>query len=249
MSDATPTPPPPDPPPRPPNRLRDLASGQRPQERAFALGVGALADAELLALILRSGTRGNDVVTLANRLLTDAGSLHALARWQDRDFLRLKGIGKVKALQLCTVMEIARRVLTAERDTPPILAEPQDLYAYLRPRALGLDVEKCWVLTLNSRNRLLRCTELTSGTSVQTLVRPAEVLREVIREGAQAFVIAHNHPTGDPFPSSSDARVTQNLRAAAEAVGLCLADHLILGDPLIDPCKVGYYSFRAAGRM
>ncbi|MEY4489079.1 MAG: hypothetical protein RIQ79_1587 [Verrucomicrobiota bacterium] len=231
------------------NRLRDLATGQRPQERALAHGVGALSDAELLALILRSGTRGHDVITLSNRLLAEAGSLHALARWQDRDFLRLKGIGRVKALQLCTVMEIARRILTTERETPPELREPQDIYAYLRTRALGLDVEKCWVLTLNSRNRLLRCTELSSGTSVQTLVRPAEVLREVIREGAQAFVVAHNHPTGDPFPSSADARVTQNLRAAADAVGLCLADHLILGDPMIDPCKVGYYSFRAAGRL
>ncbi|AKC82553.1 hypothetical protein IMCC26134_06795 [Verrucomicrobia bacterium IMCC26134] len=232
-----------------PNRLRDLAAGQRPQERALAHGVGALSDAELLALILRSGTKGHDVVTLSNRLLAEAGSLHALARWQDRDFRRLKGIGRVKALQLCTVMEIARRVLTAERYTPPELCEPHDIYAYLRTRALGLDVEKCWVLTLNSRNRLLRCTELTSGTSVQTLVRPAEVLREVIREGAQSFVVAHNHPTGDPLPSSADARVTQNLRAAAEAVGLLLADHLIVGDPMIDPCKVGYYSFRTAGRL
>jgi DNA repair protein RadC len=243
MSDATPPPPP------SPNRLRDLAAGQRPQERAFSVGVGKLADHELLALILRSGTRGHDVVTLAQRLLTEAGSLHALARWEDRDFLRLKGIGKVKSLQLCTVMEIARRVLTAERDTPPVLSEPHDLYAYLHPLAFGLDVEKFWVLTLNSRNRLLRCTELTSGTSIQTLVRPAEVLREVIREGAQAFVAAHNHPTGDPFPSSSDARVTQSLRAAADAVGLHFTDHLILGDPQADPTKVGYYSFRAAGRM
>jgi DNA repair protein RadC len=254
MSDDATTPRPPDPappatPPQAPNRLRDLATGQRPQERALAHGVGALSDAELLALILRSGTKGHDVVTLSNRLLTEAGSLHTLARWQDRDFLRLKGIGRVKALQLCTVMEIARRVLSTERESPPELREPPDIYAYLRPLALGLEVEKCWVLTLNTRNRLLRCTELTSGTSTQTLVRPTEVLREVLREGAQAFIVAHNHPAGDPMPSSADARITQNLRAAAEAVGLCLSDHLIIGDPMIDPCKVGYYSFRAAGRM
>jgi DNA repair protein RadC len=83
----------------------------------------------------------------------------------------------------------------------------------------------------------------------QAVADRAEVLREVIREGAQSFVVAHNHPTGDPLPSSADARVTQNLRAAAEAVGLLLADHLIVGDPMIDPCKVGYYSFRTAGRL
>jgi len=211
--------------------------------------VGSLADAELLALILRSGTRGHDVVTLSQRLLADAGSLHALARWKDRDFLRLKGIGRVKALQLCTVMEIARRVLSTEREAPPLLDTPEAIYGYLRPFALGLEVEKFWILTLNSRNRLLRCTELSSGSSVQTLVRPADVLREVLREGAQAFVVAHNHPSGDPQPSSADTRITQTLRDAANTVSLLLTDHVILGDPVADPKHVGFYSFRAAGRV
>jgi DNA repair protein RadC len=161
-----------------PNRLLGLAAGQRPRERALSLGVAALDDLELTALILRSGTSGLDVLTLAERLLTEAGSLHALARWRELDFRRLKGIGKVKAVQLCTVFEITRRVLSAERSLAPELSDPESIYAYLRPRAFGLEVEKCWVLTLNSRNRLLRCAELTSGTANQTLVRTAEVLRE-----------------------------------------------------------------------
>ena len=230
-----------------PNRLRALAKGERPQERALAHGVGSLADAELLALLLRSGTRGHDVMSLASRLLAEAGSLHALTRWRDSDFRRLKGIGKVKAIQLCTVMEVARRVLGAERQSPPELNGPDEIYAYLRPRALGLEVEKCWVISLNTRNRVLRCAELTSGTTRQTLVRPAEVLREAVREGASALVLAHNHPSGDPLPSSADAAVTRQLRSASELVDIRLHDHVVLGDPAIDPLGLGYYSFRRGG--
>ena len=232
-----------------PNRLRALAKGERPQERALAHGVGSLADAELIALLLRSGTRGHDVMSLASRLLAEAGSLHALTRWREADFRRLKGIGRVKALQLCTVMEVARRVLGAERQLPPELNTPDDIYAYLRPRTLGLEVEKCWVVSLNTRNRVLRCVELTSGTSRQTLVRPAEVLREAVREGASALVLAHNHPSGDPQPSSADVAVTRQLRSAADIVDLRLLDHLVLGDPVIDPLGVGYYSFRRGGLL
>ena len=230
-----------------PNRLLALAEGERPQERALAHGVGSLADTELLALPLRSGTRGHDVRSLASRLLAEAGSLHALARWRDADFRRLKGIGRVKALQLCTVMEVTRRVLGTERQLAPELQTPEDIYDYLRPRALGLDVEKCWVISLNTRNRVLRCAELSSGTSRQTLVRPAEVMREAVREGAGAFVLAHNHPSGDPRPSAADATITRQLRGAAEAVDVRMHDHVILGDPIADPAGLGYFSFRCAG--
>lgn len=232
-----------------PNRLRALAKGERPQERALAHGVGSLADAELLALLLRSGTRGLDVMSLASLLLAEAGSLHALTRWRDTDFRRLKGIGRVKALQLCTVMEVARRVLGAERQLAPELHTPEDIYAYLRSRALGLEVEKCWVVSLNTRNRVLRCAELSSGTSRQTLVRPAEVLREAVREGASALVLSHNHPSGDPQPSSADAAITRQLRSAADLIDIRLLDHLILGDPAIDPLGLGYYSFRRGGLL
>jgi DNA repair protein RadC len=236
-----------EPPPAHGNRLRALARGERPQERALALGVGALSDTELLALILRSGTRGHDVMSLAARLIADAGSLHALLRWHASDFTRLKGIGRIKALQLCTVLEVSRRVLSVARDHPPVFNEPEDIYAHLRPTALGLQVEKCWVLTLNTRNRLLRCVELTSGTAKQTLVRPIEVLREVVRDGATAFILAHNHPGGDPSPSAADVRLTRQLRDSAQQLDVHFHDHLVIGDPALDPVGIGYYSFRAGG--
>ncbi len=234
---------------RPANRLLALSEGERPQERAFTHGVGKLSDTELLALILRSGTRGHDVITLAEGLLAEAGSLHALARWHESDFRRRKGIGRIKALQLCTVMEIVRRVLQAERLAPAIFREPEDIVAYLTPRALGLNMEKCWVLTLNTRNRLQRCVELTSGTANQTLVRASEVLREVVRDGATGFIIAHNHPSGDPSPSAADNQITRRLRTAAEALDISFQDHIVIGDPANDPVGLGHYSYRAAGLL
>lgn len=241
-------PPPPESPPTP-NRLLSLAKGERPQERALARGVGSLADTELLALLIRSGTRGHDVMSLASELLSRAGSLHDLTRWRDTDFRRLKGIGRIKALQLCAVMEVTRRVLGAERQPAPELHQPEQIYAFLRPRALGLDVEKCWVLALNTRNRLLRCAEVTSGTARQTLVRPVEVIREAVREGATAFVLAHNHPSGDPAPSAADMRVTRQVRDAATTVDLHFHDHIVVGDPVSDPIGQGYYSFRQGGHI
>jgi len=234
---------------RPANRLLALSESERPQERALTLGIGKLADLELLALILRSGTRGHDVLTLAEKLLDEAGSLHALARWHETDFQRLKGIGRIKALQLCTVMEIVRRVLHAERLAPQNFKDPEDIHAYFRHRILGLDMEKCWVLTLNTRNRLQRCVELTSGTATQTLVRASEVIREVVRDSATAFIVAHNHPSGDPSPSSADNHITRRLKAAAEALDLKLHDHVILGDAAHDPLGLGFYSYRSAGLL
>jgi len=123
------------------------------------------------------------------------------------------------------------------------------MYDFLRPRALGLDVEKCWVISLNTRNRVLRCSELTSGTVNATLVNPAQVLREVIREGASAFVLAHNHPSGDPVPSAQDCRITRQVREASMAVQVYFADHLVLGLPELDPHGLGFYSFRQAGSL
>jgi DNA repair protein RadC len=235
--------------PTPPNRLRELALGERPQERLQRLGAGALADKELLAMLLRSGTRGQDVMTLAERLLQEAGSLAGLLRWGEADFRRLKGIGRVKALQLITVTEVARRIVQQAQEADPLLDAPEKVLAYCRPFALGLAVEKCWALCLNRRNRLMRRVEITSGTAGSTLVHPREFFREAIREGASAVICVHNHPSGDPAPSSADIRMTRTLRAAAETLEVTLLDHVILGEPTHDPLGLGFYSFAQAGLL
>jgi DNA repair protein RadC len=221
--------------------------GERPQERLERHGAAALSDIELLAMLLRSGTRGQDVLTLAGRLVSEGGSLAGLIAWRAADFRKLKGIGRIKALQLLTVMEIARRVVGQQAGESPLLNRPDLICAYIQPVATGLEVEKFWVLCLNRKNRLLKRVEVTSGTATAALAHPREVFREAIRESASAVVCVHNHPSGDPAPSAPDLQVTRQLREAAKAVDIELLDHVIVGRAGADPLQRGYFSFREAG--
>ncbi len=231
----------------PSSRLREMAVSERPQERLQRSGPGALSDTELLAMLLRSGTQGHDVLAVAEKLLAAAGSLADLLTWTESDFTRLRGIGRIKALQLLTVMEVARRVVVSANAVAPQLTTPAEIATFCRPHALGLAVEKFWVLCLNRKNRLLRRVEITSGTATATLVHPREVFRTAIRESAAAVVCVHNHPSGDPAPSAADVRITRQLREAAQVVEIDLLDHIIVGLPAADPIGQGFYSFRDAG--
>jgi len=188
------------------------------------------------------------VVTLAARVLTEAGSLGGLIGWKESDFRRLKGIGRIKALQFVTVMEIARRILTQQTDhVAPQLNRADLIVAHFQPVIRGLQVEKFWVLCLNRKNRLLKRVEITSGTATAALAHPREIFREAVREGATAIVCVHNHPSGDPAPSAADINVTRQIREAARALDIDLLDHVIVGQPAADPTGLGHYSFRAAG--
>lgn len=228
-------------------RVKDMAVSDRPQERMHRHGAAVLSDAELLALLLRSGRRGASVLAIAQQLLADAGSLSHLVQWTDTDFQRHAGIGRVKAVQLLAVMEVARRVLAGSGSTEPILDRPNLIFAHFQPVVAGLGVEKFWVLCLNRKNRLLRRVEVTSGTATSSLVHPREVFRAAIREGATAVICVHNHPSGDPTPSSADLNVTRQLREAARAIDVDFLDHVIIGAPASDPRGLGYYSFREIG--
>jgi DNA repair protein RadC len=229
------------------NRLRATALCERPQERLQKFGPGALSDTELIALLLRSGTKGQDVLTIAGRLVSEAGSISGLTRWSEADFRRLKGIGRVKALQLVTAIEVARRALGHPSGEAPLLARADLVATYLQPVVSGLEVEKLWVLCLNRKNRLIKRVEATSGTATSALAHPREVFRTAIREAASAIVCAHNHPSGDPSPSSADLQITNLLREAGRTVEIALLDHVIIGRAGADPLGRGYYSFREAG--
>ncbi len=228
-------------------RLRDMAVNERPQERLEKHGPAPLSDTELLAMLLRSGSRDLDVMGLSSRIISEAGSLSELIRWDAADFMKLKGIGRIKALQLITVMEIARRVLVQKNDFQPQFNTPELVFQYFHPIAAGLEVEKFWVLCLNRKNRLMKKNEVTSGTASSSLVHPREVFREAIRSGALSIIAVHNHPSGDPSPSSADIQVTRQLREAGKTVSIELLDHIIIGSTATDPRQQGFYSFKEAG--
>jgi len=226
-----------------------IACGELPQQRFETYGAGALSDTELIALLLHSGIRGHSVLGLASQLIAQAGSIAGLASWQPEDFRRLKGIGRAKGQQLAAVIEIARRMMKQPNSGAPLLNRPELIAEYLAPYAKGIEVEKFWVLCLNRKNRLKKLVEVTSGTATGSLVHPREAFRAAIQHGATAVVCAHNHPSGDPAPSSADIQVTRRLREAAQAIDIELTDHLIIGNASADPAGVGHYSFRSAGLL
>lgn len=230
-----------------PSRLSEsLPERERPQERLERHGPRALRDAELLAMILRTGTAGENVLMVSEGLLRRAGSLKGLLQFSPEEFRATRGMGRVKALQLVTVCEIARRVL-ADASEAPVLDAPDRVAEFLAPDAYGLQVEKCWVLCLNVKNRLLRREEVTSGTATASLLHPREVFRPALRHGAAAVIVAHNHPSGDPAPSKADLDMTRRLADAAKILGVTLADHVVLGRPEADPTGRGRFSFAEAG--
>ena len=227
--------------------LRDLPPSERPQERLERLGSQALSDRELLAMILRAGTARYDVLALADILISQAGSLAGLVRWDALEFQKIPGVGKVKALQLTAQVEVAKRISQGNRLETTFFDGPKKVWTLLYPESLVKSVEKVWVLCLDRKNKLLRFENITTGTATGSLVHPREVFRPAIRWGATAIILAHNHPSGDPTPSSSDLKVTQKISEAARHLDIDFHDHVIIGEPNNCPAGIGYYSFADSG--
>lgn len=228
-------------------RIKDMLASERPQERLEKLGADSLSDSELLAMILRSGTPGVDVVSMSAALLHEAGSLSNLLRWSAEDFRRARGIGKVKALQLISVMKFAQRVLAEESAHEILFDNCETVARHFQPLINGADIEHFWVLCLDRKNRLLKREEVTKGTATNCLAHPREVFRKAIQIGAAGIIAVHNHPSGDPAPSRADIQVTRQLRESAKVIGIDLVDHIIVGQRRYDPHRIGYYSFNEAG--
>jgi DNA repair protein RadC len=226
-----------------------IACGEQPQQRFETFGAGALSDTELIAIMLHTGIRGNSVLGLASQLIAQAGSIAGLASWQPEDFQRIRGIGRAKGRQLAALVEIGRRMLKQQTDREPLLNQPDLVATHMTPYSHGLEVEKFWVLCLNRKNRLKKLVEVTSGTATAALAHPREVFRGAIQHGATAIVCVHNHPSGDPAPSSADVHLTRQLREAARTLDIDLLDHVVVGTVAADPAGLGYYSFRTAGLL
>jgi DNA repair protein RadC len=229
--------------------LTSIAVNERPQERLESKGPSALSDSELLAMLLRSGSKGMDVLQLSRSLIKEAGSLNGLLSWQVEDFKRHRGIGHIKALQMITVLEVARRILRQQAETENRINSSEKVFQLMAPICTGLKVEKFWVLCLNRKNKLLKTCEVTSGTATSSLVHPREVFFEAIRSNATAIIATHNHPSGDPTPSSADFKITEQLKEAAKTLKIDFLDHIIIGTPHGDLDGDGYYSFAESGML
>ena len=209
--------------------MKDLPAAQRPREKLLTRGAGALADAELLALLLRTGYKGCGVMTLAQQVLDTFGGFAGLLNVEPEMLKTIKGLGPAKRAQILGLMESARRALVQPMANAPIFDSPGAVKDYLGLLLGGRPQEVFAVLFLDGQHRLLRMEEMFHGTLMQTSVYPREVVRRALALGAGAVVFAHNHPSGLAEPSKSDEYLTQTLKSALQLIDVRVLDHLVIG--------------------
>jgi DNA repair protein RadC len=209
--------------------LKDIPAAARPREKLLAHGAAALADAELIALLLRTGLPGVSVLQLAQQMLDRFGGVPGLLRAGVNDLKAIKGMGPAKRAEIAAVIELARRALTQELAQRPVFDRPEDVKRYVQLQLGARDHEVFAVMFLDSQQRLLKLEEMFRGTLTQTSVYPREVVKRALELHAGAVVLAHNHPSGAAEPSRADEFLTQTLKSALALIDVRVLDHLIVG--------------------
>jgi DNA repair protein RadC len=209
--------------------LHDIPPDARPREKLLAQGPAALADAELIALLLRTGFKGTTVLQLAQNLLDSFGGLAGLLHAQPADMKQVKGLGPAKRAEMAAVIELARRSLLQELAARPVFDAPQRVKDFLKMQLGQLQHEVFAVMFLDAQHRLVKLDEMFRGTLTQTSVYPREVVKRALHLHAAAVVLAHNHPSGVAEPSRADEFLTQSLKSALQLIDVQVLDHMIVG--------------------
>lgn len=210
-------------------RITDMATSERPRERLARLGPEALTNAELVAILLRSGVPGLNALQLAQRVLMESGGLTGLHRVSFDELRRYRGLGPAKAAQLKSAVELGRRLAVATPEERPVIQSPEDAAGLVLYEMGALEREQLRVLILDTRNRLVRTREVYRGSLNSSWIRIGEVFRDAVRLNAAAVIIAHNHPSGDPTPSPEDVAVTKAMVEAGKLLDIEVLDHLVVG--------------------
>jgi len=209
--------------------IRELPLSERPRERLQHAGAGALSNAELLAIILRIGGRGENVLDMAQRLLSTYHGLGGMARASCGELATQRGVGSAKATQVLAAFELGKRLLVASPDDRPQVTSPADAANLLMAEMATLEQEHLRTLLLDTKHRVLASPTVYVGNVNTSVIRVAELFREAIRLNCVALIVAHNHPSGDPTPSPEDVEVTRQLVAAGNLLDIEVLDHLIIG--------------------
>ncbi len=229
-------------------QLRDMNENDLPRERLLREGRGALTDEELIAIFLRTGIHGCNVLEVAGKLKRAAGSLSALGRWDAAEIMEsVKGIGPAKAATLAAVFELGQRAVR-EQLVQKNIVTAQQVYDLLAGELRYESVENLVVLLLDTHRRLLRRVNLGRGTLTNVMTHPRNIFREAVIHHAAGFIIVHNHPSGRPVPSKADDKLTESVAAAAKIMCIPLVDHVIIGSPS-EGQELPYYSYRDHGRF
>jgi DNA repair protein RadC len=210
--------------------LRDVPHEERPRERMQQFGAQALSNAELLAILLRTGTYAESAVRLAQKVLIEAGSLRNLVDMSKDQLMTIKGIGSAKALQIQASIELGRRLARTSMSDTITIRSPQDVSTYLMEDLRYLQKEHFVCLFLNTKNHVIGQETLSMGSLNASIVHPREVFRAAIKRSSASIICVHNHPSGDPTPSPEDIQMTARLVEAGRIIGIEVLDHIILGD-------------------
>ena len=222
--------------------LRDIPFSDRPRERLEKYGTESLSDAELLAIVIRSGGKDSNVLSLSQQLLSTFHGLRGLIYADYSSLRKVRYVGRAKVSCIKAIGEIVRRSISMEVLDRPKISKAQVAYELVRPHILGKDKECLYLLALDFNSHLLRLVLLSTGTQSQSLVDPREVLRSALVNDASSIVLVHNHPSGNPAPSDEDRRITRILSLAAAQVGVIFLDHIIITSD-------NYFSFKNSGLL
>ncbi|WNY28422.1 hypothetical protein MmiEs2_06070 [Methanimicrococcus stummii] len=209
--------------------MRDLPAAERPRERLLKYGPETLSDAELLAIVLGSGMKGMNIITICRHIFTNM-SLKKLSKTTSAELTKIPGIGKSKACQIISVFELSRRLETYSEEPKKKIEEPADIYRYIYPKIREEKQEKFIVLCLDTKNQIISDITVFVGGLDCSIVQPREIFKTALLESAASIILIHNHPSGDPEPSREDIIVTNRIIENGKLLGIRVWDHLIIGD-------------------
>jgi DNA repair protein RadC len=217
--------------------IKSWAAEDRPREKLLLKGKAALSDAELIAILLGTGTTTTSAVDLAKKVLQGAGNnLNELARLSLKDMMKIKGIGEAKAISIAAALELGRRRKESETDEKPKITSSKDVFDQLKADLLDLPHEEFWILLLNRANRVTKKHQISSGGVAGTVADPKIIFKIAVEELASAIILAHNHPSGNLTPSQADIDLTRKLKEAGKLLEIQVLDHIIIAGK-------NYYSF------
>jgi DNA repair protein RadC len=213
--------------------IKKWPEDERPRERLLKFGASGLSAAQLIAIILRTGSRDKSAIELARELLLHFNGLQEMEDAATAEFSNIKGMGSAKITQLKAAFELGRRLLQSEKEytfQTPSFKNSREVYEYYRPKFYGLKKERFLCALLDAKNRVFKETITSEGTLTSSLVHPREVFREAIKEAAASVLFVHNHPSGDPNPSRDDINITKRLVETGKVIGINVLDHIIVTD-------------------
>ena len=219
------------------------AEEDRPREKLMRLGAGALTNAELMAILIGSGSPKESAVDLMKRILNDCeNNLNQLGKMSIRELQQYNGMGPAKAISILAACELGKRRQLEKVQERKDLGSPQAIYEYMRPMMQDLDTEEAWIILMNQNYKLIKAERLSHGGITETLVDVRVIVKEALLNNATIVAFCHNHPSGNTHPSKEDDRLTERVRKACELMRLYLLDHVIVTDG-------NYYSYREKGRL